>query len=236
MSAEIDTLWALSGLDDELAKVKAALARFPEERDALERHVADATAKLDTHKATLADRQRRRRELEVEIGTLTAGERKFQSQLPTVKKNEEYQALLHEIDGVKRRRSDLETEVLVSLEAEEDAARARPALDAGLAAVQRERSDGLARLAAAEAAERGRAAALEAERRGHVERLPVATRSRYERIHGSRAGRAVVAILKGACGGCFRAQPPQVLQEARHRERLLTCDGCGRLLVWPPDA
>jgi len=45
----------------------------------------------------------------------------------------------------------------------------------------------------------------------------------------------VVAIVKGACGGCFRAQPPQVLQEARRGDRLLACDGCGRLLIWPPE-
>jgi len=41
-------------------------------------------------------------------------------------------------------------------------------------------------------------------------------------------------IVKGACGGCFRAQPPQVLQEARRRDRMLSCDGCGRLMVLPP--
>ena len=45
-----------------------------------------------------------------------------------------------------------------------------------------------------------------------------------------------MAILKGACGGCFRNQPPQLLQDARRRDRLLVCEGCGRLLVWPPDA
>ena len=45
----------------------------------------------------------------------------------------------------------------------------------------------------------------------------------------------MVAIVKGACGGCFRAQPPQVLQEARRGDRLLACDGCGRLLIWPPE-
>jgi predicted nucleic acid-binding Zn-ribbon protein len=76
---------------------------------------------------------------------------------------------------------------------------------------------------------------IEARREKHVGGLPPATRSRYERIVQSRDGRAVVAILKGACGGCFRNQPPQVLQDARRRDRLLTCEGCGRLVIWPPD-
>jgi predicted nucleic acid-binding Zn-ribbon protein len=45
----------------------------------------------------------------------------------------------------------------------------------------------------------------------------------------------VVPIVKTACGGCFRTQPPQVLQEARRHDRVLVCDGCGRLLVMPPE-
>ena len=76
---------------------------------------------------------------------------------------------------------------------------------------------------------------IEARREKHIAGLPPGTRSRYERIVQSRDGRAVVAILKGACGGCFRNQPPQVLQEARRRDRLLVCEGCGRLVIWPPD-
>ena len=66
-------------------------------------------------------------------------------------------------------------------------------------------------------------------------RLTAATKSRYERIRASKEGRAVVPIQKGACGGCYRGQPPQMLQEARRGDRLRTCDGCGRLLIWPPD-
>ncbi|TMQ68855.1 MAG: hypothetical protein E6K80_13650 [Candidatus Eisenbacteria bacterium] len=66
-------------------------------------------------------------------------------------------------------------------------------------------------------------------------RLPATTRSRYERIRQSRDGRAVVPIVKGSCGGCFRGQPPQMLQEARRGDRALICDGCGRILIWPPE-
>src|SRR5205823_12527842 len=86
-----------------------------------------------------------------------------------------------------------------------------------------------------EAEARQRLDALEAERKRHLEKLPTPTRLRYERIHGSREGRAVVPILKGACGGCYRAQPPQMINEAKKGDRLLTCDGCGRLMIWPPD-
>ena len=65
--------------------------------------------------------------------------------------------------------------------------------------------------------------------------LDTASRTRYERLRGLRGGRAVAAIGKGACGGCGSALAPHALQESRKRDHLLTCDGCGRLLMLPPE-
>jgi len=219
VTEEIDRLWTLRGLDEELVTLNAALRRFPEERAAIARQLAGERARLDQAKARLAELQKQRRAVEQEISGLTETERKFQNQLMAVKKNEEYKALQHEIAGVRGQRSDLETR----------------ALERGLAAAEQEAAARLARIDAEERADRERVAALEAERSGFVAGLQPAVRSRYERVRGSLDGRALVAIVKGACGGCFRAQPPQVIQEARKRDRVLSCEGCGRMLLWPPD-
>jgi len=56
------------------------------------------------------DHQLKHRELEKDISALEAEERKYASQLPMVKKNEEYQALLHEISSTKAKRSERETD------------------------------------------------------------------------------------------------------------------------------
>jgi len=235
MSAELDHLWALHGLDEELAALRAQLAAFPAQKQALERHVEEERARLEALKVEVAELQKRRRAIEKEIEDVSVQERKFSSQLPAVKKNEEYQALLHEITGCKNRRSDLETRVLESLEEEERLAKRKPVIDAALKAAEAERDQKLGEIARAEGAARARSEAKERARVVEIAELPPPTRAKYERVHGSREGRAVVAILKGACGGCYRAQPPQVLQEARKRDRLLICEGCGRLLLLPPE-
>jgi predicted nucleic acid-binding Zn-ribbon protein len=236
MSDELDHLWALKDLDEQLAVVSAELKRFPEQRTALEHRLAAERVRLEQHKSQVAALQVRRREFERQIEALTAEERKFQGQLPLVKKNEEYQALLHEIGGVRKKRSDIETSVLVALEDEERLAGERPAIEQAVRGAERELAERAAAIDREEAIDRERAAGLDAQRAGHLEHLPAATRSRYERIRASREGRAVVAIMKGSCGGCYRGQPPQVVQEAKRRDRLLLCDGCGRLMLWPPDA
>jgi predicted nucleic acid-binding Zn-ribbon protein len=236
MSEELDHLWALKDLDERANVLKAALKRFPEQRATLERAVAEQSAKLERHKSHAGANQMKRRELEREIEALTTQERKFLGQTSAVKKNEEYRALLDEIAGVKRKRSDLETEVLMTFEADERLSGDRAAAERALQSAQREAAERTKQIDAEENADRARLEAIEARRATHIGALPPATRARYERIAQSRDGRAVMAILKGACGGCFRNQPPQLLQDARRRDRLLVCEGCGRLLVWPPEA
>jgi predicted nucleic acid-binding Zn-ribbon protein len=235
VSEEIDRLWTLRGLDEELVTLNAALRRFPDERAGIARQLAGERARLDQAKARVAELQKARRAVEQEISGLTETERKFQNQLMAVKKNEEYKALQHEIAGVKSKRSDLETRVLEHLEAEDGENAQRPLLERALQAAENEAAERVSRIDAEERADRERVAALETERGVQVAGLQQAVRSRYERIRSSLDGRALVAIVKGACGGCFRAQPPQVIQEARKRDRVLTCEGCGRLLLWPPE-
>ena len=235
MSEEIDVLWELRQLDEEMLTLRSEQGRFPEERRTLDQRVAGEKGRLEELKSRLAAAQMSRRQVEKDIEVLAEQERKFQSQLPAVKKNEEYTALLHEIAATRQKRSDLETRVLLQMEEEEQVQGERPVREAALHAAEREAAERRAAVDAAESAIRAKLDALEAERAPRIERLGTVTRSRYERVRASREGRAVVAILKGACGGCFRTQPPQMLQEAKRRDRFVICDGCGLLLIWPPE-
>lgn len=236
MTEELQTLWSLHELDERLVHIHDNLKRHPEERRAVDTAVASEKARLATHQQRLTDLRAARRRIEQDIETLSGEEKKFQSQLPLIKKNEEYQALLHEITDRKSRRSDLETEVLMNMDSEQELLGAQPAIEKALAEAQAIADARNQKLAAEEQQARAEAAVLEGQRAELVPKLPQATRLRYERIRESRGGRAVVAIVKGACGGCFRGQPPQMLQEAKRGERVLLCDGCGRMLIQPPEA
>lgn len=235
MSEEIDALWALRELDEKMLACRAETARFPDERGTMAHRVSNERAHVEESKSRLAAAQMGRRQLEKDIDVLAEQERKFQSQLPAVKKNEEYTALLHEISATRQKRSDLETRVLLQLEEEEQVQAERPIREAALHAAEREAAERGAKLDTAESEIHAKLAALEAERAQRLTLLTPMTRSRYERVRASREGRAVVAILKGACGGCYRTQPPQMLQEAKRRDRFVICDGCGLLLIWPPE-
>lgn len=235
MSDEIDRLWALHGLDEQVSSLKNDLARFPAERQAAEQRLASDRARLEVVKGRMAELQKARRALEKDIESLGEQERKFLGQQAMVKTNAEFQALTHEIALTRQKRSDLETGVLLKMEEEEAAAAEKPKAEAALKEAEADVAGRVARVDAEESTLRERLAALEAERAAHMSGLPAVTRTRYERVLQMRDGKAVVPLREGSCGGCFRKQPPQALVDARRRDRVLSCDGCGRLVVWPPD-
>jgi predicted nucleic acid-binding Zn-ribbon protein len=236
MSDEIDHLWALHGLDEKASTLKAELAKFPAERRTVELRLAGERVHLESLKARIAELQKTRRALEKEIETFADQERRFLSQQAMVKTNAEFQALSHEIALAKKKKSDVETGVLLKMEEEEAVHAEKPAVEAALKKAEQEVAERVARVTADEASVRERLEAVERERTAHLDQLVAMTRTRYERTHVMRDGRAVVPVRDGSCGGCFRKQPPQMLSDARRRDRVLMCDGCGRLLVWPPDA
>jgi predicted nucleic acid-binding Zn-ribbon protein len=235
VSEEIDHLWALKGLDEEAAEARAALARYPEQKQQLESRAKDERKKLEDLQARIAEANRQRRQLERDAEAAGEQERKFSAQLPLVKKNEEYQALLHEIAACRQKRSEVETQVLMQMELEESLAREKPAVEKSLKAAEAELATRRGEIEGQERQAMARVQDIDRRREQQLEPLAAPARARYERVHHSRTGTAIVAIVKGACGGCFRAQPPQVLQEARRRDRLISCEGCGRLLIWPPE-
>jgi predicted nucleic acid-binding Zn-ribbon protein len=236
VTTDLDRLWTLHGLDEEVAALDAELAKYPEQRRALANKVAAARARLDANQATAIALLKQRRDAEREIEAADALEKKFLGQQGAVKTNVEFQALTHEIAGARAKRSDIETRVLMIMDDEEKTSTARPVLERELAAAEAELADREQAIGAEEGVAQARRGALEARREANIAALEPASRQRYERAFQARGGRAVVPIVKGACGGCYRTLPPQALMEARKRDRLLTCDGCGRLLVLPPDA
>ncbi len=53
----------------------------------------------------------------------------------------------------------------------------------------------------------------------------------YEKVRANmRNGLAVVAVKRGACGGCFNIVPPQKQSEIREAKKLIVCEHCGRIL------
>jgi predicted nucleic acid-binding Zn-ribbon protein len=75
------------------------------------------------------------------------------------------------------------------------------------------------------------------ERKQKAARLDRQTLSIYERVRKGRGGQAVVRVSDGrqACSGCYKTLPPQRIQELKRQDQIITCQNCGRILIWVPE-
>jgi len=76
----------------------------------------------------------------------------------------------------------------------------------------------------------------EQEFKAHSEKARAAVDPRlltsFDRIRKNfRNGKAVVPVLRDACGGCYNAIPPQRQSEIRQHKKIIVCENCGRILV-----
>ncbi|MDR1809910.1 MAG: C4-type zinc ribbon domain-containing protein [Prevotella sp.] len=56
----------------------------------------------------------------------------------------------------------------------------------------------------------------------------------FKRIRKSaRNGLAIVAIERGACGGCFNKIPPQKQMDIKIGKKIIVCEYCGRIMIDP---
>jgi hypothetical protein len=231
VNSDLARLLDVQARDSELARIESVLRALPARLTRVEERLSAAKAALEAHRERLLRLATQRRGGEQEVEALLAQERKFQNQTTLVKTNEELWALKREIEQVQARRSELETGVLEHMEEEQVGRRETARLEGRVSEVAAE----VEREAQAVAAERARLAAeqerVAAERAALAAGVSPELKARYERVRAGRGDPGVVSLVRGACGGCLTAQPPQRVNEVRQGELLVVCEFCGRLIV-----
>jgi uncharacterized protein len=215
------------GLD---AQAKAV----PKEIAAVEAKIAAERGAIDAAKAEMRGLESQKKLLETEIGGNEERIAKYRTQQLSVKKNDEYQALGHEIETALGKNQELEGKELELMYSIDSAKGRFQAAEATLKAnitghetkisVLKERGVNLAaELTAAEADFAASRAPL-----GDPD-LRI-----YDRV-AARNLPAVVAIRGGKCGGCHLKVSSEVESTARGKAPVVgfpTCDQCGRIVYW----
>lgn len=236
--ADLKAVIELQQLDLRIADLNAQIDALPDEIRTLEAQLAEFIHAHEERKQRLAANQKERRDLEGEIQTIRAKISKHKDQLYEVKTNEQYRAMLREIEGEEKKIAEIEDRELEKmLEAEQlekhiqDAA-ARLESETGRVAKEVERLKSLRQV---DFEERDRLVARRKELEGTITRTVLET---YENIRKMRRGLAVAVIREGFCTACNVRLRPQVYNEILRNESVLACDNCDRILYYepPPEA
>jgi uncharacterized protein len=233
-SPTIEQLLILQDRDTRRIGIEAQLKAVPREIAAVEQRISAEKAAIDAAKGEVRELESQKKIMETEIGSAETQRSKYQTQQMAVKKNDEYQALGHEIENVQKQIDELEKrelEVMYAIDGakgrfaaaegtlkqnivgHESRIRSMKERDVSLTAEHKE-----AMAAVAEARAPVKADALEAYDRAAARRMP-----------------AVVAIRGGKCGGCHLKVSSEVESAARGKTadtEFALCDQCSQMVYW----
>ncbi|MGE0127494.1 MAG: zinc ribbon domain-containing protein [Blastocatellales bacterium] len=236
MNSELSHLILLQDVDVEIKQLREEVESLPARRDELERRFAESVKEYLAIKQELDDAQAERQRLEGDLEHEQQKHQKFKNDLMKATNEREYTTAVREIDVTRKTISTLETDVLKLMERIEkldaQVAERAPEMETRRIDVDRQLKEWL--LAAD--SNQQRLAALIAERAAKMQVLGTDARATYERLSRMRNGFALAEARNYSCMACRMKIRPQVFNDIRKGETIITCESCGRILYFKIEA
>lgn len=235
MLEAIAKLIEVQRLDNLIADAEEKLSGVPEYLEKAKQELDEAQVEFDTFKEKYDKDRSAKNEVETSYEENKTQLEKAQKKLPEVKNNKEYEAVLKEMDVLKKNVNDAEEKILELSEAvdkyqSEDESitkkleDAKAAYEAGLKQRDEENSDLTTELAD-----------NKEKREEAVKSVKKSLLAKYDRVRNARNNLAVVRVEDETCTGCYIKVPPQLYVEVVKDKELLQCPNCQRFLYYKHD-
>lgn len=235
MKNTLKKLIELQKVDTQLQYLERSKGDLPQKVGMLKRRLEEAEESLKDSERMLDGYRKEHGRLEIEIKAQRGRQEKYKAQLLEVKNNREYDAVTQEIEAAKAAIEQKENRLLELMDLEEQTTGSiqikKEEMDKLKEQLERSNDELTKRLAKTEKEE----IELKERREEIIKELKPRIVSTYNRIARAKDGLAVVNVVRGACGGCFKSLPPQKILEVRSMDKIYTCDICGRILVYEED-
>ena len=230
MLPEIIKLLQLQDRDLLLKNLQKDLKEVPSLQQRAKLQLSGDQASVDA--ALLASREIevRIKNVELDIQTRQTSIKRLNDQQFETRKNDEFQALGHEIQRYQnevRKHEDAELELMEELDA---AKKVLQAAQAKLAETQKNVDDDLAQLVLRGAILEKRVAETKDERATLAAPIEPETLDLYDRLLKSKGGTAIVPRSNGICGGCHMKVVHSTIQNLKQAEAITQCEMCGRIV------
>jgi hypothetical protein len=231
MLPEVQKLIELQQADREILRLKEEIAALPKKVAVIEAKLAGTKAVLENAKAAVKADDAARRKHEQAILDEQGKISKFRDQSLAVKTNEQYKALLHEIQFAEqdiRAHEDKILELMVNAETREKEVKAAEAeLKEETADIEKEKAEARQRTAEDETLLAEWTAKREQARAGVDEALL----RQYDRVAKYR-GSGLSEVRDHKCLACQVMLRPQTYNEVRSGTSVVVCDSCQRVLYY----
>jgi uncharacterized protein len=233
MLPDIENLLKLQEADKQIRRLQDEIAEFPKRVAVIEQKLAGTKTHLEKAQAAIKADEASRRKYDTTIGDLRGKISKYRDQSLDVKTNEQYKALLHEIQFAEKEIAATEDKILelmVNADSRDKEVKAAQAeLKAEMAEIDKEKEQ--ARLRTAEDEK------LLTEWRGKRDGLRTGVAEdllrHYERVSKFR-GSGISEVRDHKCMACQVMLRPQTYNDVRTGTNTVVCDSCQRILYFNP--
>ncbi len=220
----------LQDRQQKIRQIQNETRTLPLQKKQLEEQLAANAANLEAikQKARLVEVDRKK--MELDVGTRTTSIARLKTQQYETRKNDEFQALGHEIERYEKEISQIEDQELELME-QADKLKAEIAAEekktnAAKESINRQLTD----LEAKGTTLQKRLGELNTERTEIAAKIDEDVLNRFERLFASKGDAAIVALEHEVCTGCHMKVTTQTVVQVKAGKEIVSCEQCGRIL------
>jgi uncharacterized protein len=227
---ELEQLLILQDRQQKIRQIQTEIETVPLRRKSLEAQLAASASAVDVLKHQTRQIEVDRKKLELDVGVRTESIARLKTQQYQTRKNDEFQALGHEIERYENEIGKIEDEELelmvqadkVKIDLAEEGKKAAGVKES----VTRQTAD----LDEKSKALQSRLEELTRERADLAGKIDEDLLGLFERLFKSKGDAALVAIEHGVCTGCHMKVTSATAASARAGKEIVSCENCGRIL------
>jgi predicted nucleic acid-binding Zn-ribbon protein len=230
---ELEQLLILQDRQQKIRQIENEIKTLPLQRKNLESQQAASAAGVEALKQRSRQVEVDRKKLELDVGTRNDSIAKLRTQQYQTRKNDEFQAMGHEIERYENEIKKIEDEEL-ELMVQADKLKAEFGEEEKKAAQTKESvSRQLVDLDEKSKTLETRLQELTKERENLSTKIDEDLLDRFNRLFESKGDAAIVALEHNVCTGCHRKVTTATVMHAKAGKEIVSCEQCGRILYVP---
>ncbi len=233
MKDQIDILVALQQITIESSVIKTHLAAISKKLEILNDRRNETDQRIIDETELIEESRKTYRSYESDIKQNQIMIKRSQERLFSIKNNREYQALLKEIEELKRTNSSIEDQMIECLNLIDAAEKRLSSLHKDLNDISEDLNTEQKTVSLETKSANKRIEELEAERIDISCKIEPDTLKLFQKIQAKESrGIAVVPVQDAVCRGCYVNIPPQMYNELQRCDSLRMCPNCQRIIYW----
>ncbi len=232
MQEILQQLIQLQQIDSKIASIEGVIKNTPSQIQAIKENYEKSIVGYNTIKEALDENKKNYIKLEATLNENKSSLMHAQNKLSSVQNTKEYEAVIRELDNIKKEITDdelklkemmnldfkYESELSKSIELKESLEKELAEVSSSKAYEDKEMHDELEKLMN--------------ERQEYAAKIKKSTLMKYDRVRAHRQNIGIASVKDEVCNGCYMHIPPQLYVEVKKDESIHTCPHCQRILYY----